>query len=77
MAIFGGPRNLPSFPSGRYITSNPLRREAGLRLLTATLPEALKTLILGAWRRPYPFSGQETPLAVQSAQRRRRSSGSR
>jgi len=71
MAIIGGPRKPPSFPSGRYTLTNPLRREYGLRLLTATLPEPLRALILAAWRRPYLFSGQETPLAVQSAQRQR------
>jgi hypothetical protein len=71
MALFGGPRKPPSFPSGRYTLSNPLRREYGLRLLTATLPDPLRLLILAAWRRPYRFSGQETPLAVPSTQRQR------
>ena len=71
MALIGGPRKPPSFPSGRYTLTNPLRREYGLRLLTATLPDPLRALILAVWRRPYLFSGQETPLAVQSAQRQR------
>jgi hypothetical protein len=71
MAISGGPRQPPSFPSGRYTITNPLRREYGLRLLTATMPAPLRALFLAAWRRPYLFSGQETPLAVQSAYRQR------
>jgi hypothetical protein len=71
MAVFGGPRKPPSFPSGRYTITNPLRREYGLRLLTATLPEPLRLVILSAWRRPYLFTCQETPLAVQSAHRQR------
>jgi len=71
MALFGGPRKPPSFPSGRYTITNPLRREYGLRLLTATMPTSLRALFLAAWRRPYLFTGQETPLAVQSTQRQR------
>ena len=75
MALFGGPRKPPSFPSGRYTLTNPLRREYGLRLLTGTLPDPLRALILAAWRRPYLFTGQETPLAVQSTRRQRPDEG--
>src|SRR5690348_11848289 len=71
MAVFGGVPPRPPFPSDRYLTSNPLRREYGLRLLTSTLPAPLRALLLSVWRRPYLFTGQETPLAVQSTQRRR------
>jgi len=49
--------------TGRYAVSNPLRREAGLRLLTANLPAGLRRVLLGGLRHP--------PLAVQSAQRQR------
>ena len=33
----------PSYPSGRYTRTNPLRREFGLRLLSEPLPEPLRT----------------------------------
>jgi len=60
MALFpgqpGAPRP-PSFPSGRYTPTNPLRREVGLRLLTETLPEPLRWAIIRAWRRPPPLAG--------------------
>ncbi|HEY7349851.1 MAG TPA: hypothetical protein VH599_16155, partial [Ktedonobacterales bacterium] len=61
----------PSFPSGRYLHTNPLRREAGLRLLSGPLPAPLRARLLRAWRRPALFSGEQTPLAVQSALRQR------
>jgi hypothetical protein len=35
------------------------------------MPAPLRALFLNAWRRPYLFTGQETPLAVQSTQRQR------
>jgi hypothetical protein len=63
------PLNIPSFPSGRYLNTNPLRREGGLRLITAPLPESLRRLFLSAWRRPSLFDGKITPLAILSTQR--------
>lgn len=71
MALLSGSPRPPSFPSGRYTISNPLRREAGLRLLTGALPEPLRTLIIRAWRRQPLFDGQVPPLAVQDARRQR------
>ncbi|HEY7349749.1 MAG TPA: hypothetical protein VH599_15645 [Ktedonobacterales bacterium] len=71
MAILAGPPPRPPFPSGRYTRSNPLRREAGLRLLTAALPEPLRRVIVTTWRRPSLFNGEQTPLAVQSGLRQR------
>ncbi len=71
MALVFGPPPPPRFPSGRYTITNPLRRQSGLRLLTANMPEPLRRLIVTAFRRPSPFDGQETPLAVQSAYRQR------
>ncbi len=71
MALFTGLPHSSPFPSGRYTLSNPLRREAGLRLLTGAMPEPLRLRFLRAWRRPLLFDGKETPLAVQSAHRQR------
>ncbi|HEU5369720.1 MAG TPA: hypothetical protein VFU69_14705 [Ktedonobacterales bacterium] len=61
MALLSGTPRPPSFPSGRYTHTNPLRREAGLRLLTESLPEPLRWAIIRAWRRPNRFVG---PLAA-------------
>jgi hypothetical protein len=58
----------PSFPSNRYTRTNPLRREFGLRLLTESLPEPLRTDLIRAWRRPAHFDGNE---AIQSLHRQR------
>ncbi|HLV97414.1 MAG TPA: hypothetical protein VKT82_01945 [Ktedonobacterales bacterium] len=69
MALLTGSPRPPSFPSDRYLHTNPLRREAGLRLLTEHLPEPLRWDIIRAWRRPSLFHGMEPPLALQYAQR--------
>jgi hypothetical protein len=62
-------------PAGRYAISNPLRRERHLHLLTGHLPEPLRRVLLDGLRRPPLFAGEQTPLAVQSARRRRLSDG--
>ncbi len=69
MAFLTGFPKSPPIPSGRYTTTNPLRREAGLRLLTEHLPHTLRWRIIRAWRRPGLFNGQQTPLALQDAHR--------
>ncbi len=62
------PPRQPSFPSGRYLKTNPLRREFGLKLLTEPLPEPLRTFLIRAWRRPAHFDGKQ---AIQSLYRQR------
>ncbi len=52
------PNNHPSSPSGRYTRPNSRRREFGLRLLSETLPEPLRTGLIPAWRPPR-FDGKE------------------
>jgi hypothetical protein len=47
------PPRPPVLSSGRYTFTNPLRREAGLRLLTEPLPEPLRWAIIHAWRWPH------------------------
>ncbi|HEY7356208.1 MAG TPA: hypothetical protein VH590_07065 [Ktedonobacterales bacterium] len=65
MALLSGTPRPPSFPAGRYTHTNPLRREAGLRLLTEPLPEPLRWAIIRAWRRPprpvHPLAAPEAP----------------
>ncbi|HEU5370373.1 MAG TPA: hypothetical protein VFU69_18010 [Ktedonobacterales bacterium] len=65
MALITGSPKPPSFPSGRYVHTNPLRREAGLRLLTESLPKPLRWAIIRAWRRPprpvHPLAVPEPP----------------
>jgi hypothetical protein len=56
------------FPSGRYVHTDPLRREFGLRLLTETLPEPLRTILIRAWRKPRRYDGNQ---AIQSLHRQR------
>ncbi|HLW00192.1 MAG TPA: hypothetical protein VKT82_16105 [Ktedonobacterales bacterium] len=68
MAFLMGQPKAPSYPSGRYIHTNPLRREGGLRLLTQDLPEPLRWAIIRAWRQPVHFDGNE---AIQSVHRQR------
>ena len=46
MALLAGSPKPPAFPSGRYEHTNPLRREAGLRLLTEPLPKPLRWAII-------------------------------
>ncbi len=58
----------PSYPSGRYTRTNPLRREFGLRLLSEPLPEPLRTSLIRAWRRPAHYDGKE---AIQNLHRQR------
>ena len=65
----------PSPSADRYAVSNPLRREYGLHLLTCTLPDPLRRVLLAGLRRPPRFTGEHTPLAVQSLHRRRPSDG--
>lgn len=68
MALLTSSSQPPLFPSGRYTHTNPLRREYGLRLLTAPLPEPLRTGLVRAWRRAASFEGKET---IQAAYRQR------
>jgi hypothetical protein len=56
------------FPTGRYTHTDPLRREFGLRLLTDTWPEPLRSILIRAWRKPRPFDGNQ---AIQSRARQR------
>ena len=62
------PPRQPSFPSGRYLKTDPLRREFGLKLLTEPLPEPLRTFLIRAWRRPVRYDGKQ---AIQSLHRQR------
>jgi hypothetical protein len=71
MALLVGVPKSPAIPSGRYTHTNPLRREAGLRLLTESLPEALRWDIVRAWRRPSPQSSMQPALELPSAHRQR------
>ncbi|HLW02733.1 MAG TPA: hypothetical protein VKT82_29025 [Ktedonobacterales bacterium] len=68
MALIGGP--IPPRPlfSGRYVHSDPLRREFGLHLLAEPLPEPLRTSLIRAWRRPVRYDGRQ---AIQSVHRQR------
>jgi hypothetical protein len=59
MALLTGLPRPPSYPSGRYTRTNPLRREFGLRLLAEPLPEPLRSSLIRAWRRPPHFDGNE------------------
>ncbi len=68
MAFLIGQPKATAYPSGRYTHTNPLRREAGLRLLTESLPEPLRWAIVRAWRRPAHYDGNE---AIQSVHRQR------
>jgi len=68
MDLFTGSPRPPSYPSGRYTRTNPLRREFGLRLLTDALPEPLRGGLIRAWRKPAHFDGNE---ALQSVHRQR------
>ncbi len=69
MAFLTGPARQPTFPSGRYEHTNPLRREGGLRLLTEALPEPLRWAILRAWRQPSYFEVGMTALPHPHRQR--------
>ena len=62
------PSRNPSHPSDRYLKTDPLRREFGLKLLTETLPEPLRTSLIRAWRRPGRYDGKQ---ALQSLYRQR------
>ncbi len=62
------PPRQPSFPSGRYTRTDPLRREFGLKLLSEPLPEPLRTSLIRAWRRPVHYDGKQ---AIQSLHRQR------
>ncbi len=68
MALLAGFPKSPTYPSGRYIHTDPLRREFGLRLLAEPLPEPLRTSLIRAWRRPARFDGTQ---AIQSLNRQR------
>ena len=68
MALLIGPRPAPRFPSGRYVHTDPLRREYGLRVLAEPLPEPLRSSLVRAWRRPARFDGNQ---AIQSVHRPR------
>ncbi|HLW03793.1 MAG TPA: hypothetical protein VKT82_34420 [Ktedonobacterales bacterium] len=68
MALVTGTPRFSCFPSGRYVHTDPLRREFGLRLLTEPLPEPLRTSLIRAWRRPARYDGNQ---AIQSVHRQR------
>jgi hypothetical protein len=59
----------PRTPSTRYLSTNPLRREQGIRLLTYNLPEPLRVVLIRALRRPPLFEGKYTEPAIQSLYR--------
>ncbi|HEY7358387.1 MAG TPA: hypothetical protein VH590_18025 [Ktedonobacterales bacterium] len=59
----------PVFPSGRYERTNPLRREAGVRLLAEALPERLRWALIRAWRQPSYFEVGMTALPSLFRQR--------
>ena len=70
--FYGVPSSpLPRTPSTRYLSTNPLRREQGIRLLTYNQPEPLRVVLIRALRRPPLFDGQRTELAIQSLYRSR------
>ncbi|HEU5368645.1 MAG TPA: hypothetical protein VFU69_09280 [Ktedonobacterales bacterium] len=69
MAILMGSPKPSSFPSGRYERTNPLRRYAGLRLLSEPLPERLRWAIIRAWRQPSYFEVGMTALPGLHRQR--------
>ena len=62
------PSRQPSYPSGRYLKTDPLRREFGLKLLSEPLPEPLRTTLIRAWRRPVRYDGNQ---AIQNLHRQR------
>jgi hypothetical protein len=68
MALYPPLSSARPFPSGRYTHTDPLRREFGLRLLTETWSEPLRTGLIRAWRKPRRFDGNQ---AIQSAHRQR------
>jgi hypothetical protein len=68
MAFIAGLLKPSAFPSGRYTHTDPLRREFGLLLLTETLPEPLRSILIRAWRKPRRFDGNQ---AIQSLHRQR------
>ena len=69
MAFLTGPARPPTSPSGRYDHTNPLRRYAGLRLLTEALPEPLRWAITRAWRQPSYFEVGMTSVPSPHRQR--------
>jgi hypothetical protein len=73
MALLGGFSSARPFPSGRYLKTDPLRREFGLRLLSDPLPEPLRASLIRAWRHPRRFDGNQ---AIQSLHRQRPSEAS-
>jgi hypothetical protein len=73
MALYPPLSSVRPFSAGRYTHTDPLRREFGLRLLTETLPEPLRSRLIRAWRKPRSFDGNQ---AIQSRQRQRLSPAS-
>jgi hypothetical protein len=69
MAFLTGMPKPPAFPSDRYDHTNPLRRYAGLRLLTEALPEPLRWAITRAWRHSSYFEVGMTALPHPHRQR--------
>ena len=70
--FYGVPSSpLPRTPATRCLSTNPLRREQGIRLLTYNLPEPLRCVLMRGLRRPPIFDGQHTELAIQNVFRRR------
>lgn len=60
-----------TYPSGRYTRTNPLRREHGLRVLSEYLPEALRWVLIRAWRRPGAYSHPAYTPELPSPHRQR------
>ncbi|HEU5369112.1 MAG TPA: hypothetical protein VFU69_11635 [Ktedonobacterales bacterium] len=69
MALLMGSPKPPTFPSGRYERTNPLRRYGGLRLLSEPLPEPLRWAIIRFWRHPSYFEVGMTALPSLHRQR--------
>ena len=72
MALLVGAFKVPRYPllpSGRYERTNPLRREAGVRLLAEALPQPLRWALIRAWRQPSRFEVGMTALPSLFRQR--------
>ena len=48
MAVYPRLPNRQPYPSDRYLKTDPLRREFGLRLFSEALPEPLRTNLIRA-----------------------------
>ncbi|HEU5367742.1 MAG TPA: hypothetical protein VFU69_04740 [Ktedonobacterales bacterium] len=69
MALLSGTPQTAVVSFWSYTHTNPLRREAGLRLLTEPLPESLRWAIIRAWRPPHPAGTLQAELPSLHRQR--------